>query len=624
MKLIGYPLWCVLCCAGAAAWAQQPVPVNAQPTVEELGRLPNPEPEPSPELPSSEPPAPSSESLDDRPVTIDFRIQGLEAPELTNAYNWLGFVAEDQRGRLGYARMKTLHDNAPQSIAKALQPYGYYAPKIEIELRGGPKDYFSVYRVDPGEPVRWATADISLEGEGAESQLEPIRKLAPRAGRRLRHAQYDSFKSQALNLLREAGYLDARASLSQLRVDTAQHLAVATLHFDTGRHWRFGEVQFAGTDKIDLAVLRRYLRFKPGDSFSPQALLDSQFALTDLDYFADVQLDPQRDAAEDDRIPVLVTVTDHSARRDDYGLGYGTDTGARVTAGTEFRRLNSSGHKLRMAIRASEKISGASGEYRIPLGVVPGEFLSFSGAAEQENLAYGTSRDFRLGAAVNGLLLGWKRVYYLRYHRSLFDFSEGDDNDVSLLTPGLSLSRQWLDDPAYARRGLSLFVDAHGAQENVLSDASFVQLRGIFKGAYGIGRRGRLLARVELGATAVRGFDNLPPDERFFAGGDQSVRGYAYQSIGAGRNDNGGVIGGRYLNVFSAEYEQGFRKSSWGAALFADAGGVGDTPNPRLEYGVGLGARYRAPFGSVQLDLAHPLKAGESPVRLHIGVRVGL
>lgn len=613
----------LLCCCATGVWAQPPPPpVSAQPSVEELTRTPVPESATTAEPPPAREDPPTSAEAGPK-VTVDFRITGLQEPELANAYNWLGFVAEDQRGRLDYARLKTLHDGAEASIKKALAPYGYYEPTITSELSGGPRDYFTRYQVVAGTPVRWAAPDIVVEGAGAD-QLEAIKSFAPRIGRRLRHAEYDTLKSRALNALREAGYLNARLNRAELRVDVQQHLSVAALTFDTGPHWTFGEIRFEGSEKIDEAVLRRYLRFAPGDSYSPQKMLDTQFALNDLDYYSSVEVDPQRSDAKDNVLPITIKLVDNKARRDDYGIGYGTDTGARVTAATEFRRWNEKGHKLRLAVRASQKISGASAEYRIPQGNEPGEFLSFTGAAEQDNLPFGSSRDYRLGAAINRQSGEWTRIYYLRYHRSLFDFDEGTDNSVSLLTPGLSLSRQWLNDPAYATRGLSVFLDAHGAQRGVLSDASFVQLRTIVKAALPLAQRTRVLGRVELGATAVRGFDNLPPDERFFAGGDQSVRGYAYQSIGAGRDDNGGVIGGRYLNVYSVEVEQGFRQSPWGIAAFADAGGIGDVPNPRLEYGVGLGARYRAPFGSVQVDLAHPLKAGESPVRLHLGVRVGL
>lgn len=607
----------VLCGLAGQLWAQPPPPVSVQPGVEEPTR---------PSLPPGTPAADNAQPKDDGigpRVTVDFRIEGLSEPELSNAYNWLGFVAEDQRGRLDATRLRALHEIAPASIKKALQPYGYYAPSVSPEIRGGPRDYFTRYRVTPGPAVLWAGSDIVVQGEGAALR-DAVRALSPRLGRRLRHADYDALKTKALSLLRESGYLDARFSRAELRVDTAEKTAVAALTLETGRHWYFGDASFEGSTLVDEDVLRRYLRFKPGQSFSPQAMLDTQFAINDLDYFSDVQVEPLRDAVEGDRIPLRIRLTDNKSRRDDYGVGYGTDTGARATAATEFRRLNRRGHKLRLAVRASEKISGVSSEYRIPAGKRPGEFYSLSGSAEEDNLAFGSSRDYRLGAALNRNGRKWKRTHYLRFHRSIFDFTEGEQDSVSLLTPGTSVSWQWLDDPAYARLGFSIYIDTHGALQGVLSDATFLQGRTVLKGALPLAKRTRLLGRVELGATAVNNFSALPPDERFFAGGDQSVRGYAYQSIGAGRDDSGGVIGGRYLNVFSAEIEQGFAQTAWGVALFADAGGVGDQPNPLLEYGVGAGARYRAPFGTVQIDLAHPLKQGESPVRLHIGVRVGL
>jgi len=605
------------------AAAQEPVPVSAQPTVEELTRTP-PVPVPVPSEPAALAGDPPPAVAEGPGVTVDFRITGLNEPELTNAYNWLGFVAEDQRGRLDYARLKGLHDNAPKSIQQALQPYGFYAPEVTAELRGGPKDYFASYRVVAGPAVLWAASEIVLEGEG-EGELARLAKLAPPVGRRLRHADYDALKSGALALLREAGYLDARATRAELRVDVEARRAVAALTFDTGPRWLFGDVRFEGSEAIASDVLWRYLRIQPGQPFSPQALLDSQFALYDLGYFAEVEIEPEREAAVERRIPVVVRLAAGKGRRDDYGLGYGTDTGPRATAATEFRQLNRRGHKLRLSARVSPLLSGVNTEYRIPVGSNPGEYLSFSGAGERNRPVFGDSRDYRLGAALNRSAGSWKRVYFLRYHQSSFRFDDGESGSSTLLTPGLSLSRQWLDDPAYARRGIAVFTDVRGAQKGVLSDASFVRTQGVAKLALPVPllRRARLLGRAEFGATAVRGFANLPPSERFFAGGDQSVRGYAFQSIGAGRDDTGGTIGGRYLNVFNVEFEQLFR-NDWGFAVFSDAGGVGDTPNPDLQFGVGAGVRYRAPFGALQVDLAHPLAEGEPPVRLHIGVRVGL
>jgi translocation and assembly module TamA len=170
--------------------------------------------------------------------------------------------------------------------------------------------------------------------------------------------------------------------------------------------------------------------------------------------------------------------------------------------------------------------------------------------------------------------------------------------------------------------GWSLFVDVHGAHEAYVSDVSFLQGRTLLRGALPLGQRARLLLRAEFGASLVAEFDELPASQRFFAGGDQSVRGYSYQSLGP-TDAEGKVIGGKFLTTYSVEAEYRIA-GNWGAAVFADAGGADDDPAPALSRGVGAGLRYRAPIGTVQLDLAHPLDGDEHGVRPHIGIRVGL
>ena len=611
-----------LLCVTQVAWAQATTSGPTQaPKLDDSPPAPAAKPEPAPALPDLAPVTPPT-PIEQR-VNVDFRISGLGEPELTNAYNWLGYVAEDQRRGLDLARLHSLHDAAEKSIAKALQPYGFYAPKISKQLTGGPRAYRADYQVQAGEPVLWTASRIELAGEAKDQLTEAVSKLAPRVGRRLRHSDYETTKLLLAQQVREAGYLDARFTTSELQVDPATHTAVAVLVMDSGPLWRFGEVRYSGdTDKVKPALLDRYVRIKPGEPFSPQKLLDSQFALTDLDYYTNIELTPLREQADGDRIPVDIKLTAAKSRRDNYGVGYGTDTGARVSADTEFRRLNNKGQKLNAGVRVSEKQYGSNLEWRLPRGKVPNEFLSFTAALTQERMAYGDTRRYEVGASLNRTVHGWLHRRYIRYQRSLFKLDQGEDRTVSVLTPGISISRQWLDDPAYARRAFSIFADTHGAQQGVLSDASFVQIRSLIKAALPLWKKDRLLARAEFGATAVRGFTALPPDERFFTGGDQTVRGYAYQAIGAGRDDNGGVIGGRYLNVFSVELEKSLR-GAIGGALFVDAGGVGDSPNPKLHMGAGAGLRYRAPFGSVQVDLAHPFDVGQPPVRLHLGLRVG-
>jgi translocation and assembly module TamA len=145
----------------------------------------------------------------------------------------------------------------------------------------------------------------------------------------------------------------------------------------------------------------------------------------------------------------------------------------------------------------------------------------------------------------------------------------------------------------------------------------------VLRGVLPLGERTRLLGRAEFGATRVGQFQVLPASQRFFAGGDQSVRGYAYQSLGP-VDDTGKVVGGKYLTTYSVEAEYRVY-GNWGGATFLDLGNAADNPAPHLFRGAGVGLRYRAPIGTLQLDFAHPFDGDSAKgVRIHIGIRVGL
>jgi translocation and assembly module TamA len=165
----------------------------------------------------------------------------------------------------------------------------------------------------------------------------------------------------------------------------------------------------------------------------------------------------------------------------------------------------------------------------------------------------------------------------------------------------------------------------------------FAQVTADGKWIHALGRRSRFIARGSLGATKVGDFDKLPPELRFFAGGDRSIRGYSYQTVGPplpedlvpealarcaadkNRDCQDLVIGGRNLAVASAEYEYYFTRN-WGIATFVDTGDAFSTfGDYRQKVGVGVGARWRSPVGMVRVDLGFPVHDdAHHGVELHI------
>ncbi len=197
------------------------------------------------------------------------------------------------------------------------------------------------------------------------------------------------------------------------------------------------------------------------------------------------------------------------------------------------------------------------------------------------------------------------------------DFDVADDEGrTTLLIPGISWTKIWADNPVNTKRGLRVYLDIHGTHESLISDTSFLQFRTQLKYIRGLWTDSRIIIRGEGGASLVREFSELPASVRFFAGGDHSVRGYAYNSLGP-EDENGNVAGGRHLLVGSIEYEQKIR-GNWSVALFYDAGNAIDSISDAIKSGAGFGVRWKSPVGPVRIDLAFPLSESEKDWRIHL------
>ena len=561
---------------------------------------------------------------------IDVRVKGLGPDERDNVYAQIRILDYAKRvdagkGEYDPDEVQRLFDEGEQDIRLSLRPYGWYNPKITAKLEGQAPDWTATYFVDAGPQTTITKVDIQFTGEGADADAlkRARRRLPARVGERLKHQDYEDTKARLQQAAVADGYLDAHFTRHELRVDPDNNTAEALLTLDTGPRYYFGNVDLQQDGRLDQKMLMRYVTIKPGTPFSTQQVLDTQFALSDLDYFKLVEVEPHKDqAGADHHVPVQIRTTSEPPRVYHFGAGYGTDTGPRALAGVEFRRLNEEGHKLRLELRPSQNISTAIADYKIPWGTKPGENINFTTQGLQQDFQGINETLYSLGTGYTRLHDTWQQHWYLTYTNDRYTLPQEPQRTSTLLTPGISLSRTQADDAINPHRGWYAFLDLHGGSTYALSDTDFVQAHLKLRGIYPLSWRLRLLGRVEEGVTVVSGFDTLPPSQRFFAGGDDSVRGYSYQSL-APKGSHGELVGGRYLTTASVELDYDLTKR-YGIAAFADAGGADDVPNVRLHEGVGVGFRYRAPFGSIAVDLAHPLDPGATPVRLHLGVRVGL
>jgi translocation and assembly module TamA len=518
-------------------------------------------------------------------------------------------------------QVNRLFAKAEEEIRTALQPYGYYHARVEGDLQRGDKegDYRALFRVDLGEPVTVGEVNVAVEGSAME--LEPIRDaiqaFRPRVGERLEHGVYEGSKSNVTNLLQSNGYFDSKLERRRVEVTQSAKTADVDIAWTSGERYRFGDVRFSDV-QFPPEFLQRFVPWEADAYYTTDELLAFQQRLVDADYFATVSVQPDLEHKANGHVPIETLLI--PAKRTIYKAGayVSTDSGPGVRVGMERRWLNRRGHKVGGEIEYSQRLEEYSTFYRIPRPGRRNRNYNFAAGYRDEETDTSTSRLARIAA--NEVLDQWHdftRTIGLQYLNGDFEIADEQRSSSLLYAEGM-LTRKRADDVMFPSRGLSLLYGVRLAAESLLSDTSLAQIRAEAKWIRPASKRSRLILRAAVGAMVVDDFDALPPELRFFAGGDRSVRGFDYQQIGE-VNERGGVIGGKYLTVGSAEYEHYFLPK-WGAAVFVDAG---DAYSSSFEanVGAGLGLRWRSPVGLVRVDVAVPVVTDhKDSVRFHIMV----
>jgi len=502
-----------------------------------------------------------------------------------------------------------------QQLRKAMTAFGYYRASVDTTLTGEPGSWKAVYRVTPGEPVRYDNITLKITGPAhSEEELQEYLATEPlAAGDPVEHARYESVKSELLQRTLSLGYLNASLSARRVEIDRKTYRAEATIVVDSGPLFRFGDIQLE-QDVLTDDFVRDFIRIERGDRYSDQKLLEVEQDLRDGDYFSEVRIEPRVNGAEGDGyVPVYIRLSAKKASEYQAGVGFGTDTGLRGSLSWERRRVNRRGHRLGSSLQLSEIGGSVEAHYTIPFGDPRRERYKLFTSYTEDNPDTSDSQLAQVGISRSSVLGRTRLDLSFTYQREDFTVA-GQDGLTDLFIPAVSLSRVTADDRLFTRNGLRWTASLQGTP-GLISDFAFLQPRASGKWIRSFGDL-RLILRGEAAVTAAQ-LEDLPASIRFFAGGDQSVRGFGYETLGP-ENDQGEVTGGRHLLVGSAEVDYGIT-GKWRAAAFIDAGNAFDdlTDREPLAKSVGVGVRWITPIGPVRIDLAHPIAGGDS-LRLHV------
>ena len=546
---------------------------------------------------------------------LDVRIKPSNDELKANIEGYIGGLGDrDEEALLRYRR------SAIEQATKAAQALGYYQPHIESEVKDGKPPHL-VLNIDPGEPVRLRNVTIRVDGPAASLKSFRVPKSdLLKSGAVLNHGRYEDAKRLIQNQALRFGFFNGRFVQQKLLVDPRAGVADIELIYDSGPRFALGKVNFSGDAPFDEDLLQRMVPFKSGAPYDSELIAELNQALQSSGYFESVRVDAAPTTAANDVIPVDVKLDTRKPRTMGLGLGYSTDVGPRVKANWPRRWGNAEGHSYGWEAEVSQPRQNVGLFYDIPLDPPLTDKLRFAGGYQYEELANtdSLSKLLTLGPEWHSKLpSGWQRVISLKWQRE--EYRLGDDSGLSnLLMPGISYAYLRSDNRIDPHNGYRLQFDAKVAKEGLGSDNNLFYGTALVKGLTTVFDNHRFLARAQFGGSATNGYKSVPPSLRFFAGGDQSVRGYDYQSLSP-ENSDGDRIGGRYMVSGTVEYQYSIAEK-WRLATFVDQGNSFNTLElPSLKTGVGVGVRWVSPVGPIRVDLAHALD-DPGGIRLHFSM----
>ena len=534
-------------------------------------------------------------------------IDGASGTVAENIRNHIGTISDIERDRARLLRKK-LED----SIRNATQALGYYETTFNYKL----DNEILHINIELGPAISWAPAQIQLIGDSAT--LKPAQTMiegAPfKTGEIINHATYETFKRELLETCQHYGFLDAHYVESRLVVDIEQHRATAILRIEGGERYRFGALEFSGS-QLDADLVRRLSPIEQGGFYDKTLLTKLQRNLQDSRYFREIDI--QNNKRDDHTVSLNIKLADAPRHQFSVGAGYGTDTGPRTKFRWERPYVNDKGHKLTTDLSISQPQQAVNFEYHIPLKKPLDESLNLTTSWERKSVQ---DTDSTIGSAGFFFSDRYKQTWVANYGATYYDesYRQGSEprKHTGYIAPDINFTQLVLPIGIDPKSGRKFWIDALGSTPALGAETKFLRVDGGYKQIFNTFGEQLFIGRVEAGVIATSDISLIPSSQRFFTGGDQTVRGYDFESLST-EDSNGELIGGRYLNVASAEYS--FKVADrWRAAVFTDTGRAFNDKDEPWHKSVGTGVRWLSPVGQIRVDIAFPVGDETTGWRLHI------
>ncbi len=437
-----------------------------------------------------------------------------------------------------------------------------------------------------------------------------------------------------LSALQEDGYALAAVDGPEATADDAAHTIDVTYKVKTGPRAKIGEVSFKGLKDVHETFVRDALSVHPGDLYQTSRIETARQTLAGLGVFSGVSVRADDHLSADGRIPLVFDVQERPRHAVTLSGTYSTDLGILASATWSHRNLFGNAEQLNLTAGGTGLGSASAGlGYKLAAQYIQPRFLAgnqvleldLSGVKQQLD-AYDQTAQTIAGFVRRKFSALWSGSAGLSLTHDQIA-QEGTDALYELIAAPLTVSYDstgipdGLTDPVDGLRAGLTVTPTHAFGR---SNATFLLTQLSASSYFDLGGDGRSVLALRGLAATIFGASNLdlPPDQRLYAGGSATVRGYAYQSLGPQFSD-GKPVGAKSVDAATIEFRQRIG-TDWGAAIFVDGGqaGTGTPFTGKLYAGAGVGARYYTPIGAIRVDVATPLVRlpGGDSFQLYIGL----
>ncbi len=538
-------------------------------------------------------------------------IEGLEGKLESNVAAYVSAIPEDE-----YSTTLRFREQLEGEIKNALKALGHYQPSFSYQVDKDGKDADITVTVDQGPVTRITKSNIIISGMAKNDPDFITLKNDSGLGLNepLNHGKYEALKSSLSSLALRKGYFDAELKKSTMEVVPSRNEAFITIEFSAGRRYNFGDTTFTGS-QIEEDRLQSLIPYEKNEPYLVTKLGEFNQRLSNVGWFSSVFVGGDVANLDEETVPIQVNLEPQVRNQIETGIGYSTDVGIRLKFNWKKPWLNKAGHSLNVKTELSTIQPTIEATYKIPLDDVLNDYYQVvSGIRYVDNhdtisteLNIGIERHWRLKS-------NWKRIASVRGLYEKYNQGANETGVLKMIIPGLSYSKVRTRGGAMPNWGDKQLIAMEYSDPAFGSDTRLARFRGRSAWIRSAGENHRGLFRVNGGAIMADKIEDVPPSMRFFVGGDNSLRGYGYETI-APRDDQGKLRGGQYMLTSSLEYQYRVYGDWWGA-VFYDYGSAW-IDEPEWKRGTGVGVRWASPVGPIRLDFAFGLDKDRDKFQLH-------